>query len=625
MYLKSITLENTGPIDVLRIQMPFDGERPRPVVLVGPNGSGKSTALSFIVNALIAFKQHAYEETEIEKGRVYRVRSPLGIKSGAHYFHAHLRFEHDLEIQEWQLDRSRDSFEKDLGWTPTDPNWNQIPQHDTSLIKPTYGALNEEHKMEGAFNANCLLFFPADRFEPPDWLNSESLSHELRLPEPSRMKGRTQRRLFARNRLKPTMEWLTAVLLDMLLHEYADITVPLPVAPPNPPLQIPARIRRPGPSTAAFNAIIAILKAIFTEEEGDEIQLAISDRRSRIISAQIVRNGVLLKKVTDLLSLSAGESALFCLFAGIILDVDQAGMSFTQPEDIRGLVLIDEADLHLHLGLQYRVLPRLLALFPLVQFVMTVHSPMVILGMNTIFGGDGFVVLEMPSGLKINPESYSEFLHAFDVFSKTKTFEAQILARMSAQPKPVLLVEGVSDELLLRTAWEKRNAGAVIPFEIIPCGIEPMTEARSGGAETLRRCLEFLSITSERPIVALFDNDRAGNEQFRGVNKKAFGAGLDNSHRKHLSKPAHAILLPIPPGREVFVTLNDMSQRYLCIEHYFSDATLTAHGMTGPGILGTNVFEIVGDKIGFANASAAFDANEFVAFAPLFGRIQSLL
>jgi hypothetical protein len=625
MYLKSILLQHAGPIDDLRIEMPFDGLRPKPLVLVGPNGSGKSTVLSFIVNALISFKQHVFGETEIEQGKVYRIRSPLGIRSGAHFYHSLLKFEHDIQIQEWQLDQTKESFENTLGWTPNENSWSQIPEHDTSHIIQNLGTLSAPHRMEAEFAANCLLFFPADRFEPPDWLNTANLSHELRLPEPSRIKGRTERRIFSRNRLKPTMEWLTSVLLDMLLLEHRPIKLPITPDASSPPTEIIARVAIPGPSTAVFKSIVAVLRQILADNIGDEIQLGVGDRRSRIVSATVSRNGKEIRIIKDLLSLSAGESALFCLFAGIIRDADQAGMSFTSSEDIRGLVLIDEADLHLHLGFQHTVLPRLLALFPNVQFIMTLHSPLVVLGMENIYGLDGFVVLEMPLGTQVNPESYSEFLKAVDVFTKTKTVEAQVLSRINAQPKPALLVEGVSDEILLRTAWGKLNDGVPIPFEIIPCGVEPQPEARAGGAEMLRRCLEFLSIASDRTIVGLFDNDRAGNQQFNGTNRKAFGPGQDPLHRKHVSKAAHALLLPVPSGRELFVTPDDIAQRYLSIEHYFEDTILRDNGIAGAGILGTNVFEITGDKVGFANKTTAFDPKEFAAFRLLFARIESLI
>jgi predicted ATP-binding protein involved in virulence len=55
MYLKSIALENVGPIPKIDLTLPFDGERPLPTVLVGTNGSGKTTLLSFIVKGVRKF------------------------------------------------------------------------------------------------------------------------------------------------------------------------------------------------------------------------------------------------------------------------------------------------------------------------------------------------------------------------------------------------------------------------------------------------------------------------------------------------------------------------------------------------------------------------------------------
>jgi energy-coupling factor transporter ATP-binding protein EcfA2 len=624
MYLKSIKLQNTGPIEQLIIEMPFDGDNPKPLVLVGPNGSGKSTVLSFIVNALMSFKQHVFSNIEIEKGRVYRVRSPLGIKSGAQFYYACLEFDHKLKLHEIQLDRSRSTYEKAFGETPPCPEWGKMPEHETSYFNISFGDFGEPHKMEDALASNCLLYFPADRFEPPDWLNSDDLSQELKIPEPSRMKGRTQRRILARNRLKPTMEWLTSVYLDVLSLEYSDVASTFNMGGGSIPAQ-KTRMSTPGASAAVYNAIVSVLREILTDHPTDQVALQLGHRRSRVVSVDIIKSGHLTRRIKDILSLSAGQSSLFCLFAGIILDADQAGMQFQSSRDIRGVVLIDEADLHLHLGLQHGVLPRLLALFPKVQFIMTVHSPLVVLGMETLYGCDGIEVIEMPLGIKISPESYSEFLKAFEVYSRTKTFEAQVLSQINSQPKPALLVEGKSDEILIREAWKKLNPEIPLPCEIIPCGLEPKPEDRNGGAEMLRRCVEFLVIVSDRKFIAIFDNDRKGNEQFSGITKKAFKVGQDAFHKKHASKDAHAILLPIPPGRDDFVTISDINQRYLEIEHYFSDEILKANGVSGPSILGTDVFEIIGDKVGFANKAALFSPDDFAAFTVLFARIQSLL
>lgn len=93
MYLRSIQLKNTGPIQDLNVTMPFVGDLPKPLVLVGKNGSGKSTLISFVVNALLGLKQQIYEDAEIEKGKVYRLRSPLWIHGSTHFYFARLNFD----------------------------------------------------------------------------------------------------------------------------------------------------------------------------------------------------------------------------------------------------------------------------------------------------------------------------------------------------------------------------------------------------------------------------------------------------------------------------------------------------------------------------------------------------
>lgn len=69
--------------------------------------------------------------------------------------------------------------------------------------------------------------------------------------------------------------------------------------------------------------------------------------------------------------LSDGERAL----VGLALALAMQCGRFDGP---RGLVLLDEVELHLHPGWQRRVLPALLAAFPELQFVATTHSPQVV-------------------------------------------------------------------------------------------------------------------------------------------------------------------------------------------------------------------------------------------------------
>jgi len=634
MYLRNISLRNTGPINSFDVSLPFDGDRPLPIVLVGKNGSGKSTVISFIVNAIVSLKQSVFQDIEVENGKVYRIRSPLSINGNAGFFFSQLKFDRNVTVTEWQLSKPRINFADPTPLNSLDVSWQQIPPHDTSGFFPTFGELSDLARMEEMLSKNCLLFFPADRFEPPDWLNLESLSSELKLPEPERMKGRTARRIFSRNRLKPTLDWLNSVIFDMMVAEQTQIFVPLP-APPSAdgqPTQgnqiVQARLSNPGKAHAVFNAVQEVLKRVVCEQPTDTLNLMIGDRNSRIISANVTRNGQPVRTIKDLMSLSAGESAMFCLFATIIRDADMSGMQFQSPADIRGIAVIDEADLHLHVGLQYKVLPELIALFPKIQFILSAHAPMVAIGLQAKLGDEGFEILELPTATRISPESYSEFQAAFDAFSETKAFQEVILATVSSTSKPILLVEGKSDAQLISTAWSKLHPGADMPFEVMGCGVEPDESRRSGGSGMLRQSIQFLSVVSDRSICGLFDFDRSGYESFNGLSAQAFIAGVDERHKRHTVKAAHAFLLPVPNDRTEFVNTAKPIHSFLSIEHYFSDSTLQANGFVlSPVIAGSKVFEIdasAATKIRFAESAADLDAAHFENFQLIFDKLSSI-
>lgn len=625
MYLRSIQLENTGPIKILNLTMPFANDRPKPLVLVGRNGSGESTVISFVVNALLGIKQQIFEDAEIEKGKVYRLRSALGIHGSAQFYFARLNFDQGISLIEWQLDKQKELFPEPNELQAIDTSWQNIPANETSHYALPLGELSAPHLLEKSLGENCLLFFPADRFEPPDWLNTENLSSELKLPDPTRIKGKTPRRILSKNRLKPTLDWLNSVIFDMMVSEHKPMNLPVG----NNGQIISARVAIPGKGHTVFNSITTILQNVLCQKTNENIQLGIGNRNSRIINVTIYQEDQVIRTIKDLMSLSAGESALFCMFASIVRDADMASIKFETLDQITGIVVIDEADLHLHLSLQYEVLPRLIALFPNIQFIISVHAPMVALGLEKTFGADGFEIRELPEGTPITPENYSEFLTAFDVFANTKKFQEEVFTKVKASDLPILLLEGKTDASLITSAWEKLNPGSPMPFTPIPCGVEPNPDERNGGAEVLRRCFEFLSIVTEKKVIAVFDNDRIGNEQFNGISAKAFECGVNPAHKLHKQKPMHALLLPIPTGRELFVSTTKLTNRYLSIEHFFSDEVLQKNGMKGdPIIADSKVFEIdvaSKAKVAFAEKAKEFEAAEFINFKILFDHISAIL
>lgn len=79
----------------------------------------------------------------------------------------------------------------------------------------------------------------------------------------------------------------------------------------------------------------------------------------------------------ELKQLSSGFSSILKLVQSIV-----AGYSYftneVQIQSVRGIVLIDEIESHLHSGWQAKIIPLLKRLFPNTTFVVTTHSPIVL-------------------------------------------------------------------------------------------------------------------------------------------------------------------------------------------------------------------------------------------------------
>ena len=84
-------------------------------------------------------------------------------------------------------------------------------------------------------------------------------------------------------------------------------------------------------------------------------------------------------RIQDFNTLSDGFSAFVSILMDLLIRTDlirkQVGDFTYHP---CGIVLIDEPETHLHLELQYQVLPILTTFFPNIQFIVATHSPAVI-------------------------------------------------------------------------------------------------------------------------------------------------------------------------------------------------------------------------------------------------------
>ena len=76
--------------------------------------------------------------------------------------------------------------------------------------------------------------------------------------------------------------------------------------------------------------------------------------------------------------LSQGEKSLMALVGDIARRLAMLNPNLENPLEGCGIVMIDEADLHLHPQWQRQLIARLTKTFPNCQFVLSTHSPLVI-------------------------------------------------------------------------------------------------------------------------------------------------------------------------------------------------------------------------------------------------------
>lgn len=78
--------------------------------------------------------------------------------------------------------------------------------------------------------------------------------------------------------------------------------------------------------------------------------------------------------------LSSGYISLVAMMSDLLVRLYRQQPEIDDPGELRGVVLIDEIDIHLHPKFQKHFVEQLTAAFPKVQFIATTHSPIPLLG-----------------------------------------------------------------------------------------------------------------------------------------------------------------------------------------------------------------------------------------------------
>lgn len=561
MYIKELHYTNVGPISSLSLRFRRNQDNvPVPVVLVGQNGSGKSILLSNIVDAFYETADAYYSNASIRGSagelHYYKLITDREIQVGKNFLAVYISFEQDSQEFSYIFKSGEITFEeyqKEIEHQiDTRLNWNDEYNHK--------GVTADNKIAQNVFGKDVVCYFGPDRYSRPFWMRkdymrSDPLSQFSLL---KRYEGKLNNPITAENLTEKTLQWL----FDVIADSRADLTKKDEKSN-NYNITFPSIGDLDLLSVARHNA-----EEIMSKILGEDVVFRMQNRSLGERRFSICRpDGSIV--VNSLDALSTGQLALFQMFATIIryADTNDIKLSYSL-QNIRGVVVIDEIELHLHASLQREVLPRLIKLFPQVQFVITSHSPLFLLGMNEIIGEENYDIYEMPKGIKISAEQFSEFESAYRYFASTEHFRQEIAEAIErTQEKPLIITEGATDWKHMKAAYEALKNDPRCSewlsqldfefFEYEPENSETSAEHKiEMGDSRLADLCEYYSMIPHNKNKKIFISDCDDP----GKTKKLKGEG---KNYKAWGNSVFSLWLPVPQHRKLTPDI--------CIEHYYQD------------------------------------------------------
>lgn len=519
MYLKECRIENVGPIEMLDIQLPFnDDGNPKPLIIVGRNGAGKSILLSYVVDALIEFAKKSFSNivpiTATGTSPYFKLVSPVNQRLYSEYGICLLKFDDQKKAFSYLEKTGNFEYNKYVSQYkerfPGLPRWSEEENY-----KEVFCAAEKD--LESIFKSDAICYFPSNRSELPHWLNIDSLLYE-KIPEDKlKIQGVLDKPIVVSTSNLENKQWILDLFLDSMVDIIStDSGVEL-VGEKNLSNKFLLRRGRENIEKILKNIIRSNDAILNLNRRGfSSYRLSVTDKDKMLIPS--------------LDSLSSGQSILFNLFCTIVRYADKGDINKSIGiSDIKGIVIVDEIDAHLDSDLQYEVLPNLMKLFPKIQFIVSTHAPLFMLGMEQQYGREGIEIIEMPSGNTITTERFSEFHKSFDYYKQTKAFEDDLENKIINSSKPKVLTEGDTDSKYIITCLElSGHADILNELDIDWVGMLKGTNAINTGDTALNNARNFYEANPgllKSKLLLLYDCDTnkpaedIGNLSLRSIPK----------------------------------------------------------------------------------------------------------
>lgn len=298
----------------------------------------------------------------------------------------------------------------------------------------------EEQTVRAIYRSGAHAFFPSSRSETPFWLNQKSI-FEDNFDTTERYSQNLNKPIYVEHGVDFIAQWLLGILTESRTRvnpvpkDDDSTQLTLEVLSNDIPLWLNA--------TQTLSAANQILQAIMSDPQAYFYWAG--RRQSRKVG--VASGNEILAAGLD--SLSGGQSSLLAIFGTIMRYADATGAT---SQNVTGIVVIDELDAHMHIKLQMDAIRKLIAMFPKIQFIISTHSPIFLLGMEKNFPNGGVKIVEMPRGNPLTAEAYDEFAQAFAVLQDTEAFEDKVSAELTASEQPIVWFEGELDDRYFKCA-----------------------------------------------------------------------------------------------------------------------------------------------------------------------------
>lgn len=470
-------------------------------VLCGINGRGKTTILSYIVDALYEMAKQNYPGSfEGRENKYYRVSSSFHTIDSNKPSIVYIRFSINGNAIDYIDVRGKIS----------EAEYNECVKYESKI---KYGKIQNglnssdtfkyfsidrsDDTIKNAFKNNVLTYFPSYRYELPGFLNPIYKS-DVEINNTIRFVGELPNPIEVCTGLEEFSSWILDVVLDWEVYKKTQKVQ----AQNGKVIEIDVT-----PESGLWSNLSDMMKSILSSKNyPGRVRFGIGRRSksgNRISIMHDISDEETERLCPNLSLLSSGEIALMCLFGEIIRQADRLKNNISLPQ-IQGVVLVDEIEKHLHIRLQKEILPKLLHLFPRVQFIVSSHSPFLNMGMADDSPESTQIIDLDNGGLTTTPTNNEMYQYTYDLFLNDNNRFASKYRKVSDElnqlTRPVVITEGKTDVKHILKAMEK--LGVERRFDILSENEQP------DGDANLKTIIKNLCLYKQpRKVIAVFDRD----------------------------------------------------------------------------------------------------------------------